>query len=38
MGMKALVCPACGGDIQLDDNHEFGFCSYNSSASMAGKI
>lgn len=24
----ALKCPECNGDIQLDDNREFGFCQY----------
>lgn len=28
MVLVALKCPHCGGDIQLDDAHEFGFCLY----------
>ncbi len=28
MGFVALKCPACGADIQLNDEKEYGFCSY----------
>ena len=28
MPLIALKCPECGGDIQLDDAREFGFCMY----------
>lgn len=28
MVLIALKCPSCNGDIQLDDNNEFGFCMY----------
>ena len=28
MVLIALKCPHCGGDIQLDDSREFGFCLY----------
>lgn len=28
MGMKALKCPYCGADIELDESIEYGFCSY----------
>ena len=27
MALKALRCPQCGADIELDDSKEFGFCS-----------
>ncbi len=27
MAMKALRCPQCGADLELDDSKEFGFCS-----------
>jgi len=26
--MKALICPQCGANIDLDDTREFGFCTY----------
>lgn len=26
MGIVAIKCPSCGGDVQLDDTKEFGFC------------
>ncbi|MDE7269474.1 MAG: hypothetical protein K2N81_03270, partial [Acetatifactor sp.] len=26
--MKALKCPSCGADIELDDSREYGFCLY----------
>ena len=28
MPLISAKCPNCGGDIQLDDSHEFGFCLY----------
>jgi DNA-directed RNA polymerase subunit RPC12/RpoP len=28
MPMLALICPKCGGSIELDDSREYGFCSY----------
>ena len=28
MSLIALKCPHCGGDIQLDDSKEFGFCMH----------
>jgi len=28
MGIVALKCPGCKGEIQLDDSKEFGFCMY----------
>ena len=27
MAMKAMRCPQCGSDLELDDSKEFGFCS-----------
>lgn len=27
MAMKALRCPQCGAELELDDSKEFGFCS-----------
>ena len=38
MGMVALKCPACGADIQLDENREFGFCNYCGTKVMQEKI
>lgn len=26
--MKAMVCPQCGANLNLDDSREFGFCTY----------
>ena len=26
--LEALKCPQCGGDVELDDNQEYGFCKY----------
>lgn len=31
MVLVALKCPNCGGEIQLDDEREFGFCLYCGS-------
>lgn len=31
MDFKQLICPACGGSIQIDDSKSFGFCSYCGS-------
>jgi DNA-directed RNA polymerase subunit RPC12/RpoP len=28
MPLVQVKCPSCGGDIQLDDSREFGFCVY----------
>lgn len=28
MGIKTLKCTACGANIELDDNREFGFCQF----------
>ncbi len=28
MAIVALKCPHCGGDLQLDDSRQFGFCQY----------
>lgn len=28
MSIIALVCPQCGGKINIDNEYEFGFCSY----------
>lgn len=28
MALKALKCPQCGANLELDDNREFGFCEY----------
>lgn len=28
MSLKALICPQCGANLQLDDNREFGFCEF----------
>lgn len=28
MGVKTYKCPNCGGDLQLDENFEHGFCIY----------
>ncbi len=28
MALVSLRCPRCGGDIELDDSREFGFCQY----------
>lgn len=28
MSIIALVCPQCGGEISIDNEREFGFCSY----------
>lgn len=25
---EVLKCPQCGGDVELDDNQEYGFCKY----------
>lgn len=37
MSLKALKCPSCGADISLDDNREFGFCSYCGSRIQIGE-
>lgn len=26
--LEALKCPQCGGDVELDENQEYGFCKY----------
>lgn len=26
--LEALKCPQCGGEVNLDDNQEYGFCKY----------
>ncbi len=28
MAIVALKCPNCGGDLQFEDSHDFGFCQY----------
>lgn len=28
MALEALKCPRCDGDVDLDDNQEYGFCKY----------
>ena len=28
MALKALKCPNCDANIQVDDNREYGFCTY----------
>lgn len=28
MALKAVKCPSCSGDLNLDDDREFGFCQY----------
>ena len=28
MALVALKCPNCGGDLQFEDSHDFGFCQY----------
>lgn len=28
MGLEALVCPSCKGEVELDNDQEFGFCKY----------
>ena len=37
MSVKALKCPSCGADIELDDSREFGFCSYCGSRIQIGE-
>lgn len=34
MGLVALKCPGCGGEIQLDDSKESGFCMHCGSKLM----
>ena len=36
MSLKAMNCPSCGADITLDDDREFGFCSYCGSRIQIG--
>lgn len=38
MGMVAIKCPQCGADIQLDENRDFGFCTYCGTKVMQDKI
>lgn len=26
--LEALICPQCGGEVELDENQEYGFCKY----------
>ncbi len=28
MTLVPMKCPGCGGEIQLDDSKEFGFCMF----------
>lgn len=37
MGFIALKCPSCGASIELDENREFGFCSYCGTKVMQDK-
>ena len=37
MSIKALKCPSCGADIEIDDSREFGFCSYCGSRIQIGE-
>ena len=38
MSLVAMKCPACGADIELDSNREFGFCSFCGSKVMLERI
>lgn len=37
MAVTALRCPSCGAEITLDDDREFGFCSYCGSKIQIGE-
>ena len=34
MAFKALTCPNCGAQIQVDSSKDFGFCMYCGSKIM----
>ena len=38
MGYKKLYCPSCGANIEIDDNREFGFCSYCGAKIVQDKL
>lgn len=38
MGFKAVNCPSCGANVELDSNREFGFCSYCGTKIVQDKI
>ena len=38
MGCRAVKCPSCGADIELDETREFGFCSYCGTKVVQDKM
>lgn len=38
MAMKALRCPQCGAELELDDSKEFGFCSSCGTKIMLNEV
>ena len=38
MALKAVNCPNCGANIELDDSREFGFCLYCGTKVIQDKI